>query len=64
MTQLQKIRKAAGVSQVEVAVRAGVSPPTARNFEKFGDGAVEDERKLARLKAVYEQLQQREGRAA
>jgi transcriptional regulator with XRE-family HTH domain len=53
MTNLQKIRKAAGVTQNEVAVRAGVSPPTARNFERFGPEAVDDESKRSRLEAVY-----------
>lgn len=54
MTELQRIRKAAGVTQNEAAVRAGVSPPLARNFERFGVSAVEDEGKRARLEAVYE----------
>ena len=53
VTELQRIRKAAGVTQVEAAVRAGVSPLTARNFERFGEAAVEDEAKCASLVAVF-----------
>lgn len=56
MTELQRIRKAAGLTQIEVAVRARVSPPTARNFERFGPRAVSDEDKCARLQATYESL--------
>jgi transcriptional regulator with XRE-family HTH domain len=53
MNEFQKIRKAAGVTQIEVAVRTHVSPPTVRNFERFGPTAVDDEGKRARLVAEY-----------
>ena len=53
MTELQKIRKDAGITQVEAAVRAGVSPNTARAYERFGGRAVPELAKRARLDAVY-----------
>jgi transcriptional regulator with XRE-family HTH domain len=53
MDEFAKLRKQAGISQNEAAVLARVSPPTARNFEKFGPRAVADEAKRARLQEVY-----------
>jgi hypothetical protein len=68
MVDLKKIREAAGVTQVEASVRAKVSPPLTRNYERFGARAVGDQRKRARLEAVYEGFRReaaaREGKAA
>ncbi len=56
MFDFAKIRQAAHVSQVEAAVRARVSPPTARAFERHGPEAVIESDKRARLLEVYEGL--------
>lgn len=52
----QRIRRAAQVTQVAVAVRASVSPGTARAFERHGPTAVIAPEKRARLEAVYADL--------
>lgn len=54
MSELKKIREAAGVTQIEASVRARVSPPLCRNYERFGPDAVDDLVKRARLDAVYD----------
>jgi transcriptional regulator with XRE-family HTH domain len=56
MSELARVRRAAGVSQSAAAAKAGVSPPTARNYEKFGAAAVEDPAKLSRLERVYREF--------
>jgi hypothetical protein len=67
-SQLKKVREAAGVTQIEASVRARVSPPLCRNFERFGPDAVDDALKRARLVAVYEtfrrDIELRGGKAA
>ena len=52
-TELQRIRQAAGITQCEAAVRARVSPPLCRAYERLGPVAVIDDQKRARLEAVY-----------
>ena len=68
MSELKKIREAAGVTQIEASVRARVSPPLTRNYERFGPEAVDDPLKRARLEAVYDgfrkDVQLRGGKAA
>jgi transcriptional regulator with XRE-family HTH domain len=66
-TERQQIRRAAGITQTEAAVRARVSPTLFRNWERFGDAAVEDPEKLARVLEVREWMLregERRGRAA
>lgn len=55
-TDLASIRRQAGVSQNEAAVRAGVAIPTARIFEMAGPHAVLDEAKRAALIRVYDEF--------
>jgi transcriptional regulator with XRE-family HTH domain len=56
MVDLRKLRESAGVTQIEAAVRAKVSPPLVRNYERFGARAVEDDAKRSRLESVYDGL--------
>jgi hypothetical protein len=58
MLDFAKLRQRAGVTQVEAAVRARVSPPLARAFERHGDAGVPDEQKRRRLRDVYEGFRQ------
>jgi transcriptional regulator with XRE-family HTH domain len=64
----KRVRQLAGITQNEAAVRARVSPMTARNFERFGESAIEDPARRERLVSVYESFQRdverRGGRAA
>ena len=48
----KEIRKNANVSQIRVAVAAGVAEPTVRLYEA-NPSALSDERKRARLDRVY-----------
>jgi transcriptional regulator with XRE-family HTH domain len=68
MPDARRFRQLAKITQTEAAVRAGVSPMLARNYERFGDAAVEDSTKLDRLRSVYEgfrrDVERRGGRAA
>ena len=54
MSEYQQFRKIVGVTQIEAAVRARVSPPTVRNFERFGPPAVDEREKRARLEELYD----------
>jgi DNA-binding transcriptional regulator YiaG len=66
-TERQRVRRAAGITQAEGAVRAHVSPMLFRNWERFGDAAVEDPEKLARIHGVRDWMiheGQRRGQAA
>jgi len=55
-SELERIRKLAGVSRAKAAVRAGVSEPLARLFEAAGPDEIKDLRKRAALVRVYSEL--------
>jgi hypothetical protein len=60
----RRLRATAGVSLIEASVRAGVSPPLTRNFELFGEAAVEDPEKRRRLVKLYDTFRPRTGKGA
>ena len=68
MSDLARLRREAGRTQVQVAVEAGVSPPTVRAYERAGAAGVPDERLRQRVERVFDELRlevaQRRRRAA
>jgi predicted transcriptional regulator len=67
MFELRRFREAVGITQIEAAVRADVSPPLARAFERHGPDAVIEPAKRARLVALYDGFRRQaelEGKAA
>ena len=56
MTDLRIRRTTAGIPQIVMAVKAGVSLPTLRIYESGGPDALSDPRCIARLEQAYAEL--------